>query len=187
MNYKGNTLEILPRLRNRTLPSTSEAPPVSHPSCNISFPPNVAVILAFTVVASLHFKIVYHPGVHPDSKVFPIKKIVISFKFPWIHRLFLFPFLIFTVCLLKNWGHFPDWILLLSYSWCSSSWSSDLNISYKLSAGSRGSIRLRFHPFHNTINRFEFLYWRVPLLLWGYKMVIFKPIISFLLLAVKLL
>ena len=42
-----------------------QAPPVSHPSYNISIPPNVAVILTFTVIASLHFKIVYYPSVHP--------------------------------------------------------------------------------------------------------------------------
>ena len=63
----------------------------------------------------------------------------------------------------------------------SSSWSSHLSISYKLSAGSRGSVRLRFCPYHKVINRFGFLYWGVhncTFFLWGYEMVIFK-LISF--------
>ena len=47
-----------------SLSSTSEVSPVSHPSYNISIPPNVAVILTFTVIVSLHFKIIYCPSVH---------------------------------------------------------------------------------------------------------------------------
>lgn len=153
-----STLEILPKSRNRTWPGTSGAPPMPRPNYNTFLPSDVTVSLSFAVIASFHFRILCYPSVHrrPFS-VFLKRKKVISFKFLWFYRLFLHFFFSFIICLLSS-GHFPDWILLISYSWCSSTCSSDLSISYKLSAGSRSSIRLRFCPYGKTINSFGFLY-----------------------------